>query len=328
MTTTPSDAALVRRFAATREEDAFVTLVRRHEPRVRRVCSRLLRDPRDVEDVLQTVFLVLACKADRVTWRESIAGWLVAVARRLALAARSDAARTRTRELCVSSLVHDGQDQASAVPETLHPVTLPPADLDLAELRAAVQNAMERLPEKYRTLVVLCDLEGETHQDAARALGWPVGSMSRRLDRARSLLRRELALRGIALALALAVVAPMAATSLRSQLESTHPAPKLSTRSPLPGHAQPAASLRRLLAQARLPESREFEKAARELINAAPALDRLNRSDDGQPDTSQGDEYRAIAALLTQPDPTAKTTVTAAQRLELACLRCHLAARD
>ena len=58
---------------------------------------------------------------------------------------------------------------------------------------------MSRLPEKYRAPVVLCDLEGRTHEEAARQLGWPAGSMSRRLDRARTLLRRRLALRGVAL---------------------------------------------------------------------------------------------------------------------------------
>lgn len=75
-----SDATLLERFAIGREEAAFVTLVERHGPVVERICRRILRNEQDVEDVFQATFLTLARKAGVVSWQDSVAGWLSAVA--------------------------------------------------------------------------------------------------------------------------------------------------------------------------------------------------------------------------------------------------------
>ena len=89
------------------------------------------------------------------------------------------------------------------LPERYHPLTDPWDDVERRDLRRVLDRELLRLPEKYRAPVVLCDLEGKTHAQAARDLGWPAGSISRRLDRARAILRRRLADRGITLAIGL-----------------------------------------------------------------------------------------------------------------------------
>ena len=67
---------------------------------------------------------------------------------------------------------------------------------DLAE---TLDRELSRLPEKHRIPIVLCDLEGRTHQEAASQLGWPIGTVSSRLSRARSILARRLDRRGMSL---------------------------------------------------------------------------------------------------------------------------------
>src|SRR5262245_16767257 len=88
-----SDRELLHRFTTRRDEAAFAALVERHGSMVLGVCRRLLRREQDAEDVFQATFLVLARKAARLRWQESISNWLYGVARRLALKARVKLAR-------------------------------------------------------------------------------------------------------------------------------------------------------------------------------------------------------------------------------------------
>ena len=67
------------------------------------------------------------------------------------------------------------------------------------DLRPLLDQELQRLPARYRTAVVLCDLEEKTRQEAARQLGWPEGTLSSRLSRGRALLARRLARHGLTL---------------------------------------------------------------------------------------------------------------------------------
>jgi hypothetical protein len=76
-------------------------------------------------------------------------------------------------------------------------------EADRHDLERALLEEVDRLPEKYRAPIVLCYLEGLTHEAAARRLSWPIGSVEGRLARARGLLRSRLTRRGWALAIGL-----------------------------------------------------------------------------------------------------------------------------
>jgi WD40 repeat protein len=80
------------------------------------------------------------------------------------------------------------------------PGARPVDDLTLQELRSALDEAIGTLPEKYRAPIVLCYLEGKSHDQAAKELGWPKNSVTNRVVRGRDLLRRQLERRGIGLA--------------------------------------------------------------------------------------------------------------------------------
>ena len=177
-----SDGQLLERFVAGRDEAAFAALVRRHGPMVLGVCRRLVRHAQDAEDCFQAAFLVLAQRAGSVRRREALAGWLHGVACRVAREAGGAAARRRSREKQVSEMPHP--EVAPAQPQDWRPL---------------LDQELSALPEKYRSAVVLCDLEGRTRREAARLLRLPEGTLSSRLARARALLGRRLGRRGAAL---------------------------------------------------------------------------------------------------------------------------------
>jgi RNA polymerase sigma factor (sigma-70 family) len=176
-----TDGQLLRSFLHRRDEAAFEALVRRHGPMVHGVCRRVLRDSHDAEDAFQAAFLVLLRKASMLATREVVGDWLHGVAYRTALKARAAAAHRRIKERQTPRREAILDEEAQA------------------EWRPLLDQEIGRLPEKYRTPLVLCDLEGRTRKEAAQQLGWPEGTLSGRLSRARAMLARRLTRRGITL---------------------------------------------------------------------------------------------------------------------------------
>ncbi len=180
-----SDADLLERFCARREEAAFTLLVQRHGPMVHAVCCRVLGDPHEAEDAFQATFLVLVRRASSIRNQASLGSWLYGVAYRVAARARDRSAARRAHERKAVTAMRS--------PEPAEVLADP-------ELRAALDEEMQRLPEKYRAPLVLCGLEGKTHEQAAQELHWSKSSVTARLARARDLLQQRLASRGFAVA--------------------------------------------------------------------------------------------------------------------------------
>jgi RNA polymerase sigma factor (sigma-70 family) len=201
-----SDAQLLSRFVQTRDvtgELAFSELVQRHGPMVLGVCRQIVRHSQDADDAFQATFLILVRKAPSIRVGESLAPWLYSVACRTARRARNAAARYR--------------------PETAEPIpdreALPEENAYTRDLRPLLYEELGRLPGKYRAPIVLCHLEGKTHEEAARLLRWPVGTVSGRLSRGRRLLRSRLERRGVTVPSAIL----SAAWLIRSQSVLTTP---------------------------------------------------------------------------------------------------------
>src|SRR5262245_17293932 len=176
-----TDGELLARFLSSRDEDALAALVRRHAPMVWGVCRRLLDNHHDAEDAFQATFLVLLRKAADVP-RQAVANWLHGVARQTAVRLRATAAKRGRRET-----------QVVAMPEPTA------SEVRDADLHSALDEELSRLPDHYRGVVVLCDLERVTRKEAARQLGIPEGSVASRLARARVLLAKRLTRRGVVL---------------------------------------------------------------------------------------------------------------------------------
>jgi RNA polymerase sigma factor (sigma-70 family) len=168
-------------------EPAFAALVDRHGPMVLRVCRIVLRDEDDASDAFQATFLILVRKARTLRVRDSLGPWLHQVALRVASCARSGLARRWRHEQRAAELA------AARSPE----------DRDHGDLAAVLHEEIDRLPEQFRVPVVLCILEGLTREQAARRLGWPLGTVQSRLARGRERLRDRLTRRGLSPAVVL-----------------------------------------------------------------------------------------------------------------------------
>ena len=185
-----SDADLLGRFAATRDEAAFAELVRRHGPAVYRV-SRRLSGPSTADDAFQATFLVLACRAKAVRKAASVGSWLIGVAGRVARQMR----RQDLRRTAGMSRSVDIADHRPA-----HAGRSP-------DLAAVLDDELSRLPASLRDPLTLCLIDGRTQEQAAAALGGSVRTVRRRLDRAKAVLRARLERRGVVPAVAAGLVA-------------------------------------------------------------------------------------------------------------------------
>jgi RNA polymerase sigma factor (sigma-70 family) len=191
-----SDGELLRRFAGGHDEAAFHGLLRRHGAMVLHVCQTLLTDEQDAEDAFQATFLVLAQKATAVRKQSSISSWLYGVAYHTSLKARATrAARARRQRHEPRATVGTSQE------------TSPADDLSWREVKQVLLAELNALADPYRLPLVLCYLEGETQDAAARLVGVSEATLKKRLERGREFLRMRLVRRGLGPAAALAASA-------------------------------------------------------------------------------------------------------------------------
>jgi RNA polymerase sigma factor (sigma-70 family) len=182
-----SDGQLLDRFVSRRDEAAFAALVERHGPMVLGVCRGVLRDGHDAEDAFQATFLALARKAGSIRGA-SVGAWLYRVACRVARRANAGAARRRALEreaLAMSPSTSSSEIGAVGIGD---------------DVRPALLEEVERLPESLRGPVVLCYFSALSYEQAAQELGASESTIRGRLARARDRLRSRLSRRGMTLA--------------------------------------------------------------------------------------------------------------------------------
>ncbi len=175
-----TDRELLARYVARSDGAAFEAIVIRHGPMVLRACSAAVGDEHAAHDAFQATFLVLVRKAKSIRVGDSLGPWLHEVARRVSACARSASARRARHE----------RRAAERSPRTM-------MGTEVDDLAPVLHEEVGRLPDHYRTAVVLCDLEGLTQEQAASRLGWPLGTVRSRLARGRDRLRGRLTRRGL-----------------------------------------------------------------------------------------------------------------------------------
>jgi RNA polymerase sigma factor (sigma-70 family) len=203
-----SDSQILERVLRQRDEAAFEVLVWRYGPMVLGTCRKLLAREQDAEDAFQATFLALMRRAGSIRTGQALPGWLYQVACRAALRARARTARRQSLErdqVDLAGYCGQGDERATA---------------ERRELQAVLSEELGRLPARYRTPLICCYLEGKTHEQAARELNWPLGSLSRHLARGKELLRGRLTRRGVALSVGTigSLLAEEASASLTASL--------------------------------------------------------------------------------------------------------------
>src|SRR5262245_9301225 len=178
-----TDGQLLEEYVRRHDDAALAALVQRHGPMVWGVCRRVLRNYHDAEDAFQAAFLVFVRKAASIAAPELLANWLYGVAHQTALKARATVAKRHHRERQVTEMPEPAATEQSLWND------LPPR----------LDQELSRLPDLYRAVIVLCDLEGKTRKEAARYLGLPEGTVGSRLARARAMLAKRLVQRGVVL---------------------------------------------------------------------------------------------------------------------------------
>jgi RNA polymerase sigma factor (sigma-70 family) len=178
-----TNSQLLEAFLRSRDPVALEVLVRRHAPMVWGICRRTLVNDHEAEDAFQATFLVLLRRAASIRTPQLLSNWLCRVAYKTACKARQRAAKRRSRE-----------KQVEVLPEPPEP----PGDTLGIDLREVLDEELRRLPEKYRSAIILCDLEEKTRQEAARQLRLPEGTVASRLATGRALLAKRLLRRGLA----------------------------------------------------------------------------------------------------------------------------------
>lgn len=179
-----SDRVLIERTLAG-NKDAFGELVARHGAGVYTLCRRLLGDETEADDAVQDTFLQAYRKLDTFRGDSAFSTWLHRIA------ANECLMRLRRRRPLLST--ETPAEEEKAPPRDIPDWANAPVDeLLTKELREELERAVESLPEHYRTVFVLRDLENESTEEVARQLGISIPAVKTRLHRARTMLRDRL----------------------------------------------------------------------------------------------------------------------------------------
>lgn len=181
-----SDAELVRR-AQRREPAAFTELVARYQDRVYNTCYRLCRRHADALDLTQSTFLKALEALPQFEARSNFYTWLFRIAINLALSQRRAQGRRPLQSLDQPD--RDGQWREPAMAADTEDVA---RRMELQELREQLEDALTRLDEEFRVVVVLRDVEDLDYAAIADILGVPVGTVKSRLHRGRLMLQEML----------------------------------------------------------------------------------------------------------------------------------------
>lgn len=176
MTKAETDHELMQ-LVVSGSRQAFDEIMRNHEDRVFSVCMRIMSDRERALDATQDTFLTVFRKAGQFKGDSALGTWIYRIA----------------VNTCYDQIRKAKRQRTEFLPDHLDPSDPSAQDaVDSAAVRHEIQYALSTLPVEFRAAVVLCDIEGMSIPETARALGVPTGTVKSRLFRARRLLAKQL----------------------------------------------------------------------------------------------------------------------------------------
>ena len=185
------DTEVVRRVRAG-EHALFEILMRRHNQRVYRVVRAVVKDEADVEDVMQQAYISVFTHLHQFEGRSQFSTWLIRIALHEAFGRR----RQVQRSASVAPIRSNVEDDRGDFMDTLtSPHADPEREAYAQELRHLLEAAVDTLPETYRTVFMLRDIEGLNTSEPGGGLGLGDEAVKTRLHRARAMIRRAMTMR-------------------------------------------------------------------------------------------------------------------------------------
>lgn len=183
------DAALVAELKAG-SEDAFALLIAQYHQPLYSLIARSINDPADAADITQDVFLKVFRSIRSFHGDSSLRTWLYRIALHEASNQRRWWSRHKKQEMTIDTPAFSDDEDAPSLASLLADRGRSPYDHAVqAELRARVEDALRQIPESYRTVVVLREIEGFAYEEIAEILQSNLGTVKSRLTRGRNALR-------------------------------------------------------------------------------------------------------------------------------------------
>lgn len=178
------DEELIRQCLDGRTE-AFGVLVGRHQNRLYNSMLRMLGSPEDALDAVQEAFVIAFQKLESFRGDSKFYSWLFRIGYNAAISAKR-------KERLKTQSVDAAREKMGLEPSDSHPSQAPSHALEAAERQKLVQQALRELPDEYRTVLILKEMENLSYEEIAELANIPIGTVRSRLHRGRSELREKL----------------------------------------------------------------------------------------------------------------------------------------
>lgn len=169
------------------DRDAFNLLIEEYQSKIINIAYGMLSDTEDAMDAAQEVFINVYKSIGNFKENSSLSTWIYRICANVC----KDFLRKRMRSAKTVSIFSGGEneDEIMEIPDN----SASPEELSQAsELKDQIRQAMDELSEEFRTVLVLCDIEGFSYDKIAEILKCPPGTVKSRINRARAALRKKI----------------------------------------------------------------------------------------------------------------------------------------